>query len=428
MMLQSAAPPASRLALLYQLAQTFNSSLDLDQVLNRVMDEVIVAMNAERGFVMLYDDAGNLACRVARNISHESINEKSFRGSRSMVEKSAHEGVSILSGDAQTDDRFSGMQSVQIFGLRSVLCVPLKMKNQVLGAIFVDNRMQKSVFTHSDLELLEAIASNAAIAIENARLYALAVEKGRLERELQVAREVQSSLLPAQLPSLAGWEFAARWTPARQVAGDFYDFFQLDNSAEFPTNLGILIADVTDKGMPAALFMALTRSTLRASMVNASSPQDGMLRANRLVTADSPQSMFVSVFYLQVSAMNGRIAYVNAGHNPPILLRSAAQSFEFLTRTGMVLGIDDLAGYHEQSLELTPGDCLLLYTDGVTDAVNPAGEPFDVERLGSVFKGSKDQTPSQILTSIEQALSQFTGGAAPFDDLTLVLIKRTSND
>jgi sigma-B regulation protein RsbU (phosphoserine phosphatase) len=179
--------------------------------------------------------------------------------------------------------------------------------------------------------------------------------------------------------------------------------------------------------MPAALFMALTRSTLRASLVNASSPQDGMLRAHRLVTADSTQSMFISVFYLQVSAMDGCITYVNAGHNPPILVRSATQSFEFLTRTGMVLGVDEMADYHERSLELSPGDCLLLYTDGVTDAVNPVGEPFDVERLGTVFRGSQDQSPSQILSSIEQALSQYTGDVAPFDDITLVLIKRTEN-
>jgi phosphoserine phosphatase RsbU/P len=421
-------PPSDRLELLYQLAQTFNSSLDLDQVLNRVMDEVIATMNAERGFVMLYDENSVLTCRVARNISRESIEDKGFRGSRSMVEKSAREGIPILAGDAQTDDRFSGMQSVQMFGLRSVLCVPLKVKEQKLGAIFVDNRMQKSVFTHSDQNLLEAIASSAAIAIENARLYALAVEKGRLEREFQMAREVQRRLLPDHLPEVPGWEFSARWTPARQVAGDFYDFFPLTGRPSSPMDLGVLVADVTDKGMPAALFMALTRTTLRASLTAASTPKEGIAQANRLITADSPQSMFVTVFFLRLSPSSSQITYVNCGHNPPIFYRSASQSLEYLTRTGMVLGIDESTLFQEVSVELKTGDSLLLYTDGVTDAMNSSGESFGTERLEEVFRSSQDQNPTDILSAIEGALSQFTGDIHPFDDITLVLLRRTSND
>ncbi len=423
----SPVPTSGRLELLYQLTQTFNSSLDLDQVLNRVMDEVITAMNAERGFVMLYDEQDVLTCRVARNISRESIDEKEFRGSRSMIEKSAREGISILAGDALTDDRFSGMQSVQIFGLRSVLCVPLKIKEHNLGAIFVDNRMFKSVFTHSDMNLLEAIASNAAIAIENARLYTLAVEKGRLERELQMAREVQTSLLPVQLPQVNGWEFAARWTPARQVAGDFYDFFPLSGPINAPERLGVLIADVTDKGMPAALFMVLTRSTLRASLASAVSPQEGITQANYLITGDSPQSMFVSVFYLEVNGIHSQINYVNAGHNPPLLYRPTTQTLEYLTRTGMVLGVEETSQYQERSLDFLPGDCLLLYTDGVTDALDSSGESYNLDRLEAVFQAAHDQSPTQILSSIEDSLSQFTGGVQPFDDITLVLLKRSTS-
>ncbi len=419
-------PASGHLELLYQLAQTFNSSLDLDQVLNRVMDEVIEAMNAERGFVMLYDEKGVLACRVARNISRESIDDQGFRGSRSMVEKSARDGIPILAGDAQTDDRFSGMQSVQMFGLRSVLCVPLIIKDRSLGAIFVDNRMQKSIFNPSDMDLLEAIASNAAVAIENARLYALAVEKGRLERELQMARQVQSSLLPEILPQMDGWEYAARWIPARQVAGDFYDFMVLSDPAKAVKKLGILIADVTDKGMPAALFMALARSTLRASLAAAATPSEGITRANRLVVADSPNSMFVSVFYIQLDQAGSDVRFVNAGHNPPICYRSATQNLEYLTRTGMVLGVEETAQFQERSLEMLPGDCLLLFTDGVTDAINSSGESFDLERLKAVFLDSIDQSPTNILKLIESALSQFTGDIHPFDDITLVLLKRTS--
>ena len=250
-------PSGERLALLYHLAQTFNSTLDLDQVLNRVIDEVIIATRAERGFVMLHEQNGRLVFRVARGIDQQTINDPAFQVSRSVVEKVAAEGGAIITYDAQTDSRFNMRQSVMLLGLRSVLCVPLVIKNSILGVIYVDNRLQAGIFTSSDQELLAAIASNAAIAIENARLYQLAVEKGRLERELQMARQVQVSLLPTETPQIPGWEFAVRWLPARQVSGDFYDF--LGRNSEQP---GLVIADVSDKGMPAALFMGLTRAIL----------------------------------------------------------------------------------------------------------------------------------------------------------------------
>ena len=174
----TASPPTDRLALLYHLAQTFNSTLDLDQVLNSVIDEVIVATRAERGFVMLKEAGDKLTFRVARGIDQQTIEDPAFQVSRSIVEKVAADGLPIIAYDALTDTRFSMRQSVMILGLRSVLCVGLVIKNNILGVIYVDNRLQAGIFTDSDQELLSAIASNAAIAIENARLYRLAVEKG----------------------------------------------------------------------------------------------------------------------------------------------------------------------------------------------------------------------------------------------------------
>ena len=200
--------------MLYQLSQAFNSSLDLDLVLNRVMDEVIIATHAERGFVMLKTAEGKMVFRVARGLDQKTIYDPRFQVSLSVVEQVADDGQPILTSDAQTDARFSMRQSVVILGLRSILCVPLTIKEQLLGVIYVDNRIQAGIFSQSDLELLTAIASSAAIAIENARLYQVAVEKGRLEQELHTARQVQISLLPTAVPRLAGWEFAARWQPA----------------------------------------------------------------------------------------------------------------------------------------------------------------------------------------------------------------------
>ena len=412
-----------RLDLLYRLSQTFNSSLDLDEVLNRVMDEVVAATRAERGFVMLCDAGEQLVFRVARGMDQQVIDEPQFEISRSIVEQVARMGQPVLTSNAQADARFRMRESVMGLGLRSILCVPLKVKDQVTGVIYVDNRLLAGLFTQDDLELLTAIASSASIAIENARLYQVAIEKGRLERELHLAREVQTGLLPRQTPEVPGWEFVARWLPARQVAGDFYDFIPRDGG-----RLGLVVADVSDKGMPAALFMSLARSTIRASVGAARSPLDGIAHANRLICADSTGGMFVTLFYGLLDPATGELTYVNAGHNPPLLCRQSDRAGQDqqtrLTRTGMALGVLADTTFREASLRLDPGDFLLLYTDGVTDANGVQGQLFGMERLQGVVAEHWRASAADVVTALERELDDFTGSAAPFDDVTIVAVKR----
>ncbi len=282
-------PSSDHLAVRYQLSQTFNSSLDLDEVLNLVIDEVIATTHAERGFIMLGTQGNQIEYRVARGIDQTTINEPQSQVSQSVLERVAREGRPILTSNAQIDDRFNLRRSVMDMGLRSILCVPISLKEQGIGAIYIDSRIQTGLFTQSDLELLSAIASSAAIAIENARLYQVAIEKGRLEQELQMARRVQVSLLPRRLPRLAGWEFIAHWQPARQVGGDYYDFIPLKDN-----KFGIIIADVTDKGMPAALFMAFTRNLVRACLDQTRSPSQGITRVNRLICQESDDNLYLA--------------------------------------------------------------------------------------------------------------------------------------
>lgn len=415
--------PLERLELLYQLSQAFNSTLDLDEVLDRVIDEVIITTRAERGFVMLRNEQGNLEFKVARGLDQTTISEPKFQVSRSIVERVASEGEAILTSDAQMDERFSARQSVVILGLRSILCVPLRLKDRTLGVVYVDNRMQAGIFTHSDLELLTAIASSAAAAIENARLYIVAVEKARMERELQVAREVQISLLPDSVPELPNWSFSGRWLPAREVAGDYYDFFPLNGDQENPT-LGIVLGDVTDKGMPAALFMAVTRSTVRASMDEASSAADGMRHANHLICEDSSHSMFVTLFFAHLDPQDASLVYVNAGHNPPLFYQAATGSLTPLTRTGMAMGVNIHANYTEARLVMAPGDFILMYTDGITDAINIHGQEFGMSGIEQVLLAQSQGSADQIMLALEQALHDFCGESLPFDDVTMVLLKR----
>jgi phosphoserine phosphatase RsbU/P len=412
-----------RLALLYQLTQTFNSSLDLDEVLNRVMDEVIAATRAERGFVMLKgnrpDGSHKLEFRVARGIDQTIIEDPQFQISRSIVERVAAEGKPLLTSDAQADERFNLRQSVMILGLRSILCVPLSVKDQVIGIIYVENRFRVGIFTQDDLDLLSSIASTAAIAIENARLYQVAVEKGRMEQELKMARKVQASLLPSQNPVLEGWDFATRWQPARQVGGDYYDFIVLDDEV-----LAMLIADVTDKGMPAALFMAFTRSVVRASVDRTSSPSDSIQRANRLICADTTDSLFVSLFFGLLEGKEDRFTYVNAGHHPPLFYCSAEDRFLPLKPTGMPLGIEIDSLYTQESVQFAPGDFMVLYTDGVLDAMNVNNMEFGMEALEQVVYAHRALSAGEIVTGLAKELDAFSASSAPVDDITLLVCKK----
>jgi phosphoserine phosphatase RsbU/P len=325
----------------------------------------------------------------------------------------------VLTSDAQTDERFNLRQSVMILGLRSILCVPLNIKDRTLGVVYVDNRLQAGIFTKDDLDLLNSIASSAAIAIENARLYQVAVEKGRMEREMQVARRVQAGLLPKALPEAPGWDFATYWQPARMVGGDYYDFIPgLDG------RLGLLIADVTDKGMPAALFMAFTRSVVRTSLYHIEHPGLGMQRANQIICEDSDDALFVSLFYCQLNPQTGEVVYVNAAHHPPLYYQKAEQRLDFLPATGLPLGLDTDSTFEEKSIRLQAGDFLVLYTDGVLDASRRDATEFGMEALKDSVLEAAPGTAAEIVSAIETALNHFTAGAPPIDDITLVVVKR----
>lgn len=408
-----------RFALLYRLSQTFNASLDLDEVLDLVMDEVITATKAERGFVTLSEAEGRLVFRSARGMDHTTIEEPQFQISRGVVEEVARSGIAVVTNDAQLDERFSQRHSVMSLGLRSILCAPLKFKDRILGVVYVDNRFQAGIFTKTDLELLSAIASSAAIAIENARLYQVAIEKGRMERELQMAYQVQSSLIPKETPYFPDWEFAAYWQPAREVAGDYYDFIQKENG-----KLGLVIADVTDKGMPAALFMALTRSIVRASFNQSSSPATAITMANRLICADSTSDMPVTLFLCQFDPNQEEIIYVNAGHNPPLHFHAELDEFSELKRTGMALGVESQVKYNQNIQNVSAGDFIVFYTDGVIDATTPENEEFGQERFLQVLHDHSADPPERMISAVKESIRDFITSNAPYDDITMVIVRK----
>jgi serine phosphatase RsbU (regulator of sigma subunit)/anti-sigma regulatory factor (Ser/Thr protein kinase) len=250
------------------------------------------------------------------------------------------------------------------------------------------------------------------------------IEQEKLKRELQVAQRVQTSLIPRCAPRLAGWDFAAHWQPARTVSGDFYDFIPLPRAESEMPECGIVMADVADKGMPAALFMAVTRSIVRASVTATRAPAEAIKQANRLVCADSHQGLFVTLFYAQLDPLTGDLAYVNAGHTPAWIHRYAAAEWLDLPRTGKPLGLFRQQTLDQQLAHLEPGDLLFLYTDGVLEATNPQGEVFGPERVRQLLLENRNLSAARLTTKLEEALQTFCGDQALFDDITFAIVKR----
>jgi sigma-B regulation protein RsbU (phosphoserine phosphatase) len=305
-------------------------------------------------------------------------------------------------------------------GVHSLVAAPLSVKGVVLGVMLVEESTTPSRFRERRLELLTGIAQQAAMAVQNDLLQQEMAERERLERELQLAREIQQTFMPSQLPDLAGWELAVTWRAARQVAGDFYDFFDLPDG-----RLGLVIADVADKGMGAALFMTLTRALVRAAALEDASPAAVLARVNELLIPDTPPGMFVTIIYAALCLKTGQLAYANAGHNLPFLFRPRTQSLEGLKPGGMALGVLQGIQHREHVVDLAAGDFLIFYTDGITEAFSREGQMFGEERLRAAIQAAHAGTAQAMLGAIDAGVADFTQDSSPSDDMTLMILHKT---
>jgi phosphoserine phosphatase RsbU/P len=316
-------------------------------------------------------------------------------------------------------------------GIRTGLRVPLVVQNRQVGIMIVQTT-QKDFFTPGETALLQTFANQAALAIQRAGLVddlrakidqlqaaqAGLVKKERMERELELARQVQQSLLPHEFPKVPGYALSAANEPARQVGGDFYDVILLDDD-----HFGVVIADVADKGLPAALYMALTRSLLLAEARRAPSPRVALENVNRLLLELGELNGFVSVFYGVIQCSTHQLTYIRAGHERPLLLRGGEAVP--LAGEGTVLGVvaSDSLHLSEQTLKLHPGDRLALYTDGLTDVMDDAGQFFGLSRLADLLCQESKKTAEGLCRAVFASLEQYRGQAEQFDDMTLLVLE-----
>ncbi len=308
----------------------------------------------------------------------------------------------------------------RLIGIETCMVWPLWVRGDLLGALIVEEVHPLG----RRLSILNGIAHQLAVAMEGARLAREVAQQQRLERELEVGRDIQASFLPKACPQVAGWELCSLWRAARQVGGDFYDFIPL-RAHEGVERWGIVVADVADKGVPAALFMALSRTLLRSAAIGRVSPAATLARVNQMILADAPSALFVTVFYGVWEPATGRVRYANGGHNPPLWVERSGAA-RTLKGRGLPLGVLEEVEYEEHEIHLQPGELLFLYTDGVTDAINVEEKEFGLERLQTVVCQARGRSAAEIMDAAAAAVEQHVGGVEAFDDMTMMVIKRVA--
>lgn len=305
----------------------------------------------------------------------------------------------------------------------SAMLAPLKHANKALGVLVVARLHSDGQFTANDFAVFRTAAEQSSFAIGNARIHREANEKRAMESELQNAREVQRILLPQHDPVIPGFRITGTNLPARIISGDYYDYIDLGEG-----QLGIAIADVSGKGVPAGLLMAMCRSSLRSVARGELSPSKVMSSVNRQLFPDIREDMFISMAYSILNAETGTLTLSRAGHDPALLFRKATGKVELLRSPGLALGIDGGMVFErvtkDQEVSLNSGDCVLFYTDGVKEAVNSEEEEFGMERMSEVFRNSARLGAERILVQMQEEMKQFTGDGPQMDDITLVAIER----
>ncbi|HEY8168492.1 MAG TPA: PP2C family protein-serine/threonine phosphatase [Candidatus Limnocylindrales bacterium] len=404
------------LNLLYRASATIGACLDAADLPRLVLSEAQHAIPFDAGAVLLPVSPGVADWQPAGTTGREDTIANLLAAAADLVDVARTTGRPDI---AVWPDAPAGRPATAIG-------VPIRVGDDVLGVVVLGRLAGARAFTAGDEKLMLGLAGEAGIALERASMQERETRRLQLEEELAVARRIQLTLLPSAPPVIPGWRFAASYVAARQVGGDFYDFIV---QAVPRQRLGLVIGDVTGKGVPAALMMAYTRAVLRAESMADRAPLEVLANTNRSMMEERRSRLFVSAFYAEIELDSGRLSYCNAGHDPPLWIAAGGRVRE-LENSGAILGAFRDAGLESRSVVLEPGESVVLYTDGLTEARNHQRELFGEERLRSAAGASvaAGGDAASTLEALEMAVAAFTAGAEQADDLTIVVIQREGSE
>lgn len=412
-----------KLRMLLDITKRISRSLDLQEVLNLVMDTLdsLIPYDAAGIFVVKCDpltDAseGEDPCvfqaEAVRGYDIEELTNLHLKLGEGLIGQVALTAEPISSPDVRTNPAYINARSET----RSEMVAPIIANTEVIGVFDIESD-ELNAYSEDDLEVLMLLASQVAIIIEKVMLHEQLIEKKRLEGQLEVARQVQLELLPAKDPQLEGFDISAYNYPTEEVSGDYYDWVRI-----FDDQIGLVIADVSGKGVPAALLMAFLRASLRAATHIGYSPHISMAKVNYLLWESIERNQFITAFYGILDVTNKTLTYTNAGHNPPILIDKDGD-YRFIEKGSLPLGMFRDTRYHEYYLTTEPGDILLLYTDGVTEANNSQGEEFGRSRLAEAVKVNRHLGARELIAEVHKVVIDWTDGLGATDDVTFFVIK-----
>src|SRR5215217_6408882 len=415
-----------QIAALLEGLRALGSGRVLDDVLSLVLDSAIEVSGAERGFIMLALESTDLEFKMARGRGHSTLSGGSFATSRKIPEEVFRTGEPRIVADLLDGDLANVHMGTVALGIRNVLCVPLRLVRYVdkaenvgeerrIGVLYLDSKEKGSLLSGSTRAALETLATEAAVAIENARLYRETMEKARMEQEMRIAAEIQQALLPKAARSGSYFRAAAASLPCRSIGGDFYDYVEMLNGS-----LGFALGDVAGKGPPAALLSAMMQGIFAAQAASSDPPSQTVSRVNLALYRRGIESRFVTLMYGALYP-DGRLQYCNAGHNPPLVI--GPKDFRRLEVGGPIVGLFEGASYEEETITLNVGDWLIIYSDGVSEALSTDGEEYGEERILACVRTNLEREPQALLESLFADVRDFTRGAAQGDDITAMVLR-----
>jgi serine phosphatase RsbU (regulator of sigma subunit) len=434
----SVAPPATaaggefhQIATLLEGLRALGSGRVLDEVLALVLDSSIDVSGAERGFIMLADSSRGLEFKLGRGRGHITLPGQTFHTSRKIPEEVFVSGKTKVVADLLDADLADGHMGTIAFGIRHVLCVPLKLVHYVeqpavaeepepIGVLYLDGQDRGTLMSPATRSALETLAREAALAIENARLYRQALEKARLEQQMKIGAEIQQALLPKAQYAGKGFELAAASVPCLAIGGDFFDYLDLPDGT-----FGFVLGDVSGKGLPAALLTAMLQGIFVTEASLGHAPAEALVRLNHMLIRKAILGRFATLFY-GVLADEGRLTYTNAGHNPPIVIGEEGQGdIRRLDCGGTIIGAFPDALYDQDTIQLKRGDLVVVFSDGVTEAFNAEWQEFGDDRLVECVRANRGLPPAKLLEQVMASIKAFVKDAPQSDDVTVLVLEYT---
>jgi sigma-B regulation protein RsbU (phosphoserine phosphatase) len=398
---------------LLEVEKSLSSTLNLNQLLELILDSLLKVVRYDAVVIFLVDkEKQEIEHIKARGFDPALEPDLQLKIGEGLAGWAAKTQKSLIVPDVKADSRYIEAR----VETQSAMAVPIVSQERIIGVFSLESD-EPDAYSEDDLELLEAFASLAAISLERAREHEEILDKRKLEEELSIAKRIQQSFLPREKPQLHGIDVSGMNIPSEKVGGDYYDFIPI-----IENQLGIAIGDVSGKGIPAALIMASFRASLIAEIRNNYAIRSIMYKVNNLLFESTAPDIYVTAVYGVLDTKNRIFTFVNAGHNAPIL-RHADGRMEYLTEGGVALGMFENSKYEERPLGISPGDIIVFYTDGVTEAKDEKEEEFGTRRLKRVIHDSRQLSARQIQENIYRAAKDFTGDSAEGDDLTMIVVR-----